>query len=292
MSFGENTPGGDPSDLLEAVSLVYFDANPTTIGPFEASRLRWKVDAPFGVQVELAGNVVSATGEMYVEPPATRNYGLVAKARNARRSLGVAQVNVDLGQCRAAPSLNFLDAFIKAAILADPGALPSGLYFREDPTVTIAPGRISIHLFLGKPIHWGIRDADVTLDMSFGLTVVPDTRPHTRGLGLAVTAGPLATRLAPTAEDYSGSASEPWYVYLIPVISIPLALALSMAQDSITARIPGIIQRVADGLDADLHPAGFDGLQKHSVTIGVDEKNIGYLDSNWCPPPPIRLGDA
>jgi hypothetical protein len=289
MSTVAGTAGGDPSDSpLEDVSLVYFDASPTDLGPFEASRLRWKIDSPIGVQFELAGTEVPASGEEYVEPPATRNYQLVAKARNARKTLGLAQVAVDLRQCRT-DDLSFLDGIIKAGILADPGALPTGAYFREDPKITIAPERINIHLFLGKPVHSGIRDVDITMDMSFGLTVVPDTRPHhTVGLGLAIRPVPFATRLGSTAEEYSGNVTEPWYVYATPLIGFPLMIALALAQDSLTARIHGIIQRIVDGLDAVYHPAGFDGLQKHSVTIGVDDKNIGYLECNWCPPPPAR----
>lgn len=284
MSSVADTGGPDPSGSpLEDVSLDYFEAIPTHIGPFEESRLRWKVEAPTGVHIELAGTEVSAVGEEFVEPPASRNYELVAKARGAYNTLGQVRVTVDLAQCRIA-DLNFLEAIIKAGILADLGALPSGTYFREDPKVTITPGRIGIHLFLGKSIPW-IRDPDVTIDMSFGLTVVPDTRSGQRhGVGLAL-ANRLMTRLGPTAEEYTGSVTEPWYVWLEPLITFPLAIALAMAQDTVTAKIPGIIQRVVDGLDADFHPGGFDSLQKHTVTIGVDAKNIGYLEANWCPPP-------
>jgi hypothetical protein len=266
---------------LDDTSLVYFEADPTHIGPFEVSRLRWKVDAPVGVRIELAGIEVSPSGVESVEPPATRTYSLGATAHGAFKPLGHAQVNVNLTQCRIA-DLSFLAALVKAGI-AEPGALPTGVYLREDPTVTITPGRIQIHLFLGKSIP-GFRDPDITLDMGFGLTVVPDTRVHGRGVGLAI-AGRFATRLAATGEDFTADVSEPWYVWAIPLVAFPLAIALAMAKDTALAQIPGMIQRVVDGLDASFHPAGFHGLQKHTVTIDLDDKNNGYLEANWCPPP-------
>ena len=289
MSSVADTGGSDPSGSpLEDVSLDYFEAIPTHIGPFEESRLRWKVEAPTGVHIELAGTEVSAVGEEYVEPPASWNYELAARARSAYKMLGQAKVTVDLARCRIA-ELDFLEGMYQGGILADPEALPTGTYFREDPRVTITPGRIGVHLFLGKSIPW-IRDPDVTVDMSFGLTVVPDTRVGQRhGVGLTL-ANRVMTRLGPVAEEYSGSVTEPWWVWttpgaVFPLFVVPLAIALAMAQDSVTARIPGIIQRVVDGLDADFHPGGFDGLQKRTVTIGVTDKNIGYLEANWCPPP-------
>jgi hypothetical protein len=284
MSSVADTAGSDSSGSpLEDVSLDYFEAIPAHIGPFGESRLRWKVEAPTGVHIELAGTEVSAVGEEFVAPPASRNYELAAKARGAYKTLGQVRVTVDLAQCRM-DEQSFLDAIIKAGILADPAALPTGVYFREDPKVAITPGRIGIHMFLGKMIPH-IRDPDVTIDMSFGLTIVPDTRAGQRhGVGLTL-ANRVMTRLGPVAEEYTASVTEPWYVWLTPLIWFPLALALAMAQDTVTAMIPGIIQRVVDGLDAHFHPDGFDGLQKHTVTIGVDARNIGYLEANWCPPP-------
>lgn len=277
-----NDTSTDPSDSpLDDTSLVYFEADPTHIGPFEVSRLRWKVDAPVGVRIELAGTEVPLSGTELVEPPATRTYLLEATARGARKPLGHAQVSVNLTQCRLA-DLSFLAAFIKAGI-AEPGALPTGVYLREDPTVTITPGRIQIHLYLGKSIRW-FPDPNITLDMSFGLTVVPDTRIHRRGVGLAV-ASQFATRLAPTGEDFTASVTEPWYVWAIPWVAIPLAIALATTNDATRAQIPDLIQRVVDGLDASFHPVGFQGLQKHTVTIDLDDKNNGYLEANWCPPP-------
>jgi hypothetical protein len=288
MSSVAGTDGSDPTDSsLDDVSLDYFEAIPTHIEPFEESRLRWKVEAPVGVHIELAGIEVSAIGADFVEPPASRSYELAAKARTAYKMLGQAHVTVNLARCRIF-DLSFIEAIIKAGILADPGALPTGAYFREDPKIVVTPGRIAIHLFLGQDIGLpGIRDPDVTMDMSFGLTVVPDTRPHQRhGVGLAL-ANRVMTRLAPIAEEYTAGVTEPWYVYafLGPFISVPLSILLAAAQDSVTARIPGIIQRVVDGLDADFHPYGFGGLQKHTVTVGVDEKGVGYLEANWCPTP-------
>ncbi|MGW2939686.1 hypothetical protein ACWDA7_50365 [Streptomyces sp. NPDC001156] len=282
MSSLASPAGSDSSDSpLEDVTLDYFYATPPNLEPFDASVLRWKVEAPPGVHIELAGIDVPAVGEQLVAPVATRTYQLVARERDARRVLGQVRVVVDLVHCRIS-DLSFLDAIIKAGILADPGALPSGTYFREDPKVTITPERIHIHLFLGRSIKW-FRDPVITMDMSFGLTVVPDLRSHGSLLGPVFT--DRATRFAPVAEEYTADVSEPWYVFALG--GFALAIALAMAKDAVTARIPGIIERVVDGLDGDFHPAGFEGLQKQHVDIGVDDKNIGFLEVNWCPPPAI-----
>jgi hypothetical protein len=272
----------DPSDSpLDDTTLVYFEADPTHIGPFAVSRLRWKVDAPVGVRIELAGIEVPLSGVELVEPPATRTFLLEATARGARKPFGHAQVNVDLNQCRVA-DLPFVAVFIKAGI-TESGALPAGVYLREDPVVTIMPGRIQIHLLLGKQVP-RIPDPVITLDMSFGLTVVPDTRIHRRGIGLA-SATEFATRLAATGEDFSASVTVPPYVWLVPWLAIPLAIGLATTEDSTRAQIPGIIQSVVDGLDASFLRSNPEGLQKHTVTIDLDDKKIGYVEVNMCPPP-------
>jgi hypothetical protein len=214
-------PGnGDSDSPLEDVSLVYFDANPTHLNPFQSSLLRWKVTAPHGVQIHLDETTVPATGEEWVEPASTRNYSLVAKARGESRALGNAEVTVNLSQCRGA-DLSFLDAIIRAGLLSRTDLLPSGVYYREDPRVTVTPDQIQIHLFMGKSIPV-IRNPDITIDMSFGLTLAPDVRRPIWALR-------VATRLAPINESYSPSVTEPWYVWLIPGLFPGLAIALGMA---------------------------------------------------------------
>jgi hypothetical protein len=284
-------PGnGDSGPSLEDVSLVSFSADPTDLNPFESSLLSWKVTAPTGVTIELSGTPVAKAGNQLVEPPSSTTYGLAAKVRGspvtgggASEVLGNVVVTVDLSQCRIA-DLSFLDAIIRAGILSQSDMLPSGAYFREDPKVTVTPGQIQIHLSLGKKISPWFRDPDIDIDMSFGLTLAPDTRGR-RGLGMSALRPRVATRLASMNESYTASVTEPWYVYLIPLIAFPLALALAMAVDGVRAQVPGIIQAVVDGLDARFHPFGFEGLEKHTVTIGVDDKNIPFLEANSCPPP-------
>ena len=269
--------GGNLPPSLEDASLVFFEAHPAHLNPFESSFLRWKVTAPAGVTIEVGGTSVWKDSGELVKPPYTTSYGLVARVGNASKTLGTVDVTVDLSQCQMFRQ-PFLDALIRAGILSRPDKLPSGVYFREDPKVTVTPGQIQIHLSLGKKVDRWIPDVDIDIDMSFGLTLAPDTRA--RASGLSPTS---ATRLASTNESYSASVTEQWYVNLIG--GIPLALALAMYVDSATARAPGIIQSVVDGLDAEYRPFGSEGLQKHTVAIGVDEKNMPFIEANWCPPP-------
>jgi hypothetical protein len=281
---------GESGPSLEDVSLVSFSADPTDLNPFESSLIRWHVTAPAGVTIELSGAPVAKVGNELVEPASTTTYSLVAKipgspvhGGGASKVLGHVVVNVHLSQCRIA-RLSFLDAIIRAGILSKKEMLPSGAYFREEPRVTVTPGQIQIHLSLGKDISW-IRDPDIDIDMSFGLTLAVDTRGRL-GLGVSTIIPRIETRLASLNESHTASVTEPWYVYLQPLISFPLALALAMAEDGVRAKVPGIIQTVVDGLDARFHPVGFEGLHKHTVMIGVDEKNIPFVEASWCPPPP------
>lgn len=281
---------GDPSPSLADVTLVRFRAQPADLKPFEAALLSWEVTAPAGVTIELSGTPVAKAGSQSVEPASTAIYSLTAKTRGspvrgggAIEVLGNIVVTVHLSQCRMGELL-FLDAFIRAGILSHSDTLPSGTQFREDPRVTVTPGQIQIHLSLYKVMsslmYW------IDIDMSFGLTLAPDTRVSAkwgRGLGVSAVGPRVATRLASMNASYSVSVTPPFYVSIFEWITDSNAVA--MAEDSVRSKVPGIIQSVVDGLDALYHPEGTEGLQKHSVTIGVDEKNSPFLDGLWCPPP-------
>ena len=280
-------PGnGDSGPSLEDVSLVSFSADPTDLNPFEASLLSWKVTAPAGVTIELSGTPVAKAGNQLVEPPSTTTYGLAAKVRGspvqgggASEVLGNVVVTVHLSQCQIG-RLENLDWRIRVGILSHPERLPPGVHFREDPRVTVTPGQIQIHLSLFKIVsqlnYW------IDIDMSFGLTLAPDTRG--RALGMSALRPRVATRLASMNESYTASVTLPWYVSIVG--GFASALVLAMAEDGVRAQVPGIIQAVVDGLDDGFHhPVGFEGFQKHTVTIGVDEYNKPFLEAIWCPPP-------
>jgi hypothetical protein len=279
----QNNGNDEAIALLEKTSLVSFKAVPTALAPFESSTLSWEVTAPTGVRIVLDGTVVNKAGSQVVEPPATHAYNLSARAGTAVKPLGYAVVTVNLAQCRIT-DFDFLDAFIQAAVLSQSSLLPSGARFRENPTVTITPGLIQIVIKVAQTIviphhHRFNFDADADLTMSFGLTLIPDTRGH-----LGTEAGQVATRFASVGETHSVSVSVPWYIWLIPGAMIGLPIAESMAEGSIDKSIPPIVQAVVDGLDAAIHPP-FSGLVKHSLKIDRTDKNIAFLETTWCPPP-------
>jgi hypothetical protein len=269
--------------LLEQTSLLSFGADPTALDPFQSSTLSWHVNAPPGVNFVLDGAQVGKIGEKVVEPAATYAYNLSARLRSAIKPLGDVVVTVNLSQCRIS-DIDFLDAWIQAAILSQTSALPPGAYYRENPTVTVTPGQIQIVLKIAQNIVVSKNpsfsfDASADITMSFGLTLVADLRGH---LGATPVIGQLATRLAPANESHTVNVSVPWYLWLIPGAMIGLAIAENMVQDSISKSVPAIVQAIVDGLDA-IHP--FKGLVKHSVKIDRTENNVAFLETVWCPTP-------
>ncbi len=270
--------------LLEKTNLVSFKAVPTALAPFESSTLSWDVNAPTGVRIVLDGATVNKSGQQVVEPPVTHAYNLSARAGTATKPLGYVVVSVNLAQCRIL-DLDFLDAWIQAGILSQSSLLPSGARFRENPTVTITPGLIQIVIKVAQNIVISQSpslsfDADADITVSFGLTLVPDTRGHF-GLGLP---GQVATRFASVGETHSVDVSVPWYLWLIPGAMIGIPIAESMAEGSIDKTVPPMVQAIVDGLDAAVHPP-FAGLVKHSLKIDRTDNNIAFLETTWCPTP-------
>ena len=95
-----DTGAGNNVDLLEDVSLGFFTATPSAIGPFDSSVLAWHVDGVKpGVHVRLDTSDVAAVGQRTVQPQSTATYRLSAVAGSARKTLGVASVTVDNSTC-------------------------------------------------------------------------------------------------------------------------------------------------------------------------------------------------
>jgi hypothetical protein len=146
------------------------------------------------------------------------------------------QVRVDDTGCETTPILNVrhqVTAPINTEIQRD-----EDLYF-EGPdgiTVTVTPGRISFHIHVRERFP-NFPDPTVDIDASFGMTVRDG-------------------HLEPVNEDVKASVTEPWYVWLIPGVAFPLALALAMGQSDAEKSGRDAIQGVVQFLSFFATPPG------------------------------------
>jgi hypothetical protein len=251
----------DAADILGEVSLQSFSAQPSAIGPFGASVLRWAVTGPVGFRVKLNAQFVDKTGEQIVQPIGSTIYRLSAHAGQASKSLGSVQVTVDRSSCESFEIGNPRSA-IEAPVrqgIADSedlyfrrGAAPGGVVPPE-LTITFSPGRIRLQMRLKKRLkEWYIPNPNVDVDLSFGL-VVRD--------GVMVAA----------AEQISVDVSVPFWVWAYPGAIPGLAIAIGMAKDDARKRLHDTIQGLAQVLDAfAVRPPG-----KRLSTVRIDDGNNG-----------------
>jgi hypothetical protein len=258
--------GSDLADeqahALDDVVLRYFTAQPTVIRPFGASLLAWAVDGgPPGFNVKLNSGYVPPTGEQIVQPAGTTVYRLYAHFGLATKLLATLQVRVDDTGCEPTPVFNLkhqVAAPVRTGIESH-----ADLYFdgSDGVTVTIAPGRISFHIHVRKRLS-DFPDPTVDIDASFGLTVRDG-------------------HLESVDEDVKASVSESWYVWLIPLVPFPLALALAMAQGDAEKggrdAIRGVVQFLSFFA---LTPPG-PHMRLTGVAIEVGDGS-GVLQFTWC----------
>jgi hypothetical protein len=220
--------GGDGSgaDDLSDVTLGFFTANPTAIGPFDISTLAWHVvGVKPRVRVLLDTSVVAAAGSAIVQPAVTAGFTLSAASGQARKTLGHVTVTVDRATCDEQEIPNLLELLRQQIIIAianpqDPKYKTYWPVSPDDPkilSVTLsndALPRIQIHMYFGVVIpHWYVPNAGVTVDLAFGLGVQ-------NGAFIAV---------APTSE---ASVDEGLFGWLLGPY---LMIALAMAGDSARA---------------------------------------------------------
>jgi hypothetical protein len=165
----------DGTDTLGQVSLDFFRATPSEVGPFESSTLTWRASGPpTGWRLVLDQRSVARSGAIAVRPLSTKTYGLSARAGRWGRALGSIRVVVDLDACETGQYFDFrsqLDGLLRRFIDDDPklrfrliGA--TVLY----PTFKFEPGRISFSLRLKKSQDT-FPDPSVDVDVSFGFDV-------------------------------------------------------------------------------------------------------------------------
>jgi hypothetical protein len=157
-------------DILEQVQLDHFTASPTSIGPFGASTLSWKVTGPAGFHVELGNFTVAKTGQRTVQPLSTTSFVLTAVAFSARRVLGRVTVQVVTSGCQTSGIVNprsTIEGALRAGVENS-----KGLSFRGGNSLvaSFSPGRIRFQMKLSKSVN-NFPDPDVDIDVSFGLKV-------------------------------------------------------------------------------------------------------------------------
>ncbi len=262
---------------MEQVKLDLFTAHPQNIGPFEWSKLSWRVEAPAGVHFSIDGLTVVSTGEELVQPPSSHTYLLAARYRSARRDLGTATVTVDLAACKIKEIPNvhgLVTVGIQQAI-----AQKQDVSLKTIPQVTITSDAITIDLQLTKSInikelHFSF-DADVTIHAAFGLAVVTAHPPIVFWRKV----------LAPVNIQINTDVSVPWWVWLIPgaVVGVPIALGLANGDAQAAAR--EMVNGIVEGFNEFPDPQSFANLEPHSVSLSPDPG--GSIDILECPTPII-----
>jgi hypothetical protein len=268
--------GGGDVDVLERVTLDHFTANPQNIGPFGSSTLLWQVvrnQAPPAVQIRIDNVPVADTGSELVQPLFSHTYMIAAIYRGAFRELGTATVNVGLSGCKIKEipnAVGFITTGIQQAI-----AQRKDVSLKTPPQVAITPGTIAVHLELRRPtkidaLHLSF-DADVMIDLVFGLTVV-SAPPPTVFWGRT---------LAPVNVQINTDVSVPFYLWFIPGAAFGLAIAINLANGDAQKAARELLDGLVNFFNEFPDPQGFGNLEPHSVDFSPDSG--GSIDILECP---------
>jgi hypothetical protein len=259
---------------LQEVELVSFTATPSTIAPFGQSELRWRVNAPSGVHIELDGQQVPRNGSKVVHPGATRTFSLVARASTLSAPVGQVTVVVNLDACIvlgiSEDEVNAsLMGVIDGLLLQDPS-----LSLRSTPIVDVTPSGIVMKLRFEVAVpHF--RNPDFDIDALIGLTpdgdgITPFFLQFNSDLHLSFWEEALAIFTDATLGLLSGG----------PFIHI--ALAQGETQAKADAR-RDILNGVGAAIDVFLDMAP-DGFSPHQVFLRDDG-----IDVRMCPRPGVKV---
>ncbi|MFN2513686.1 MAG: hypothetical protein ABR568_19985 [Pyrinomonadaceae bacterium] len=295
MDFDEDDQG---LDTLDEVSLDYFKAEPPNISPFGSSFLKWKVKGPSsGFRVKLEGMLVAKTGSKTVQPKSSHTYRLYAFAGRYSKFLGSAAVNVNLAQCISDENQypeNTLKYALQQEINKD-----TEIYFRNvpkkdayggtyfapsEPEVIVTPGRIRFILKLGAAIGY-FPDADVDIDVSFGLEVSKDSTSIFDSVSILG-----GRRVVPINVDIKVDVSVPWYVWALPLAIILLPMRLADGKERAIRKMRVALPRlVNEALLAFIEEP--EGMEPHSVRIYLGYTGKGVIEVTFCPVelPPVVI---
>jgi hypothetical protein len=292
-------------DTLADVQLVYFKAEPPSIGAFGSSSLVWKVDGPSsGFSVRLEGTQVAKAGSITVQPKFSQTYRLYASAGGKSKFLGSATVNVNLARCVSIEN-QFVEALVKAALQETINA-DSGVYFRKvpkkdaygntyyapsEPEVIVTDGQIRFILKLGSYLN-NFPNPDVDIDVRFGLHVTNDPDPTSIFDSVSSVFG-VQRRVVPVNVYIDVHVSVPWWAWLIPGALPGLAIAIDMGEEEAQRKMRTSLPRLVNEAILKLIFAAAaqepDGIEPHSVRVHPGGLGTGVVEVTFCPSeiPPI-----
>ena len=256
-------------EQLEPVSLRFFTGNPTSLGPFDSSQLRWGVDGVKpGVQIKLNNTTVLPTDQRWVRPPSSSTYVLSAVAGPARKSLGNVHLTVDESSCVETEILGafrLMRTFLASVIANNPDTY---WVWTNENVLTVKPanGGIAVRMVFRLRIP-SVPDLIVTVNASFGLTVE-------NGQFVAIN------------EDVSAEVEWPTWFWFLSGILGGLALALNDANGKATERAQEVVTGLVAYLNLLRQPDQFRRVR--SVWIGNRDgmPKLFYTQCSYLRPDP------
>jgi hypothetical protein len=281
---------------VNSVRLDLFTATPSTLGPFNTSLLSWQVTIPhnaddIAVSIQLNHANVGPAGELTVEPLTTQTYVLMARAGQYFKLLSELTIQVDLATCTIGGPLA-VSPQVATEIQTTIEARTDGVYLKNlgspNPVVTITPGQMAVHLVLSKRVSdWP--DPTITIDMSFGLEIVPGPLPttgrfHAPELGLAISIVPpvIGAVDLQTAVD----ASFPWWAWLVPGAMLGLPIVTSGIEADTERELPSMADQIANGLNTLFQDPAHKIKQNVTLSVAYGSGQVGVT---FCPIPEPTL---
>lgn len=290
MAQPQNNNGADDANLeaLGEVNFISFTANPSVIGPFYSSILKWNVSLPKNdtrVKIQLDLINVAGSGEQVVSPLTTETYRLSARAGQYSKFLGTVTVHVDLAKC-VTHDTAILPSFLISIIQNQINADTSGIYF---PGVPVSNPNGTTSWAPAKPVVWITQDLlHISLHLADKVNNFPDpTIDMSISFGLKVVNDPIVvqrdTVIVATNEDINVDISFPWYAWLVPGAMIGLPIAIDGGKQKARVKASEMINQLAQGLNSFF--ATPPQTEKHHVRLYVDPVDSkGVFAVTFCPP--------
>jgi len=227
---GNGTNDPQSTDILAQVKLESFTATPSTIVPFQSSVLAWTVSGPKegGFTVALDRDGVNPVARLAVSPPASRGYGLTARAGTIITDLGGTYVNVDTSACQIVPTRltnshayilqQLMDGILKAdsSLYQTPPDLDGpGPAKLNEPSLSYQPGVMIFDFYVSKRI-----------------ANQPDPRIHAHiETGLAINEADGSIQFAnPSLQTDVSNAG---WLYLVPLLNDYVLLKTALSEPAI-----------------------------------------------------------
>jgi hypothetical protein len=254
------------------VFLEFFKATPSTIKPFEASVLEWKVTSDIDVAptVKINNQIVPSQGSMTVRPRSSLTYRLLAKNGPQFLQLGQVEVTVDKSDCQLGgitDAESILSTAFQTQIEADPELYFLKRVIRQGYTTTVEDSLpivkvdetgIDLSLRFGKVLN-NKPDPSIKADVRFNWIIIDDV-------------------IEPNFLKADISVSFPWWAYAIPGAVPGLVIAASLARDNVFVQIRDGLKQFAAIL---LQPP----MGRRIVSIRTSPALRGIIETEYCPEP-------